>query len=275
MENPHLDQSNPANHLSTTHSLLKGLHQIKASHASLYFRVCYLSLLEILIDSPTFAAMANDSIQVVLVSGKGAQISASTDHPLRYVRLQAQNVLQTSLGVLLDSTGRILDERKTVGGDSLTLQVRQTRLASSKNSFAAIMGDGSVETWYGHSRRVQEQLSNVRHIQATDSAFAAILDDGSVITWGRPDFGGDSSRVREQLRKVQQIQAARWAFAAILDDGSVVTWGHPQYSVDGRTVQTQLRNVQHIQATDSAFAVILDNGSVVTWGSPENGAIWW
>ena len=34
----------------------------------------------------------------------------------------------------------------------------------------------------GDSSMVQEQLKNVRHIQATERAFAAILDSGSVVT---------------------------------------------------------------------------------------------
>ena len=35
----------------------------------------------------------------------------------------------------------------------------------------------------GDSRAAQDQLKNVKQIQATTSAFAAILDDGSVVTW--------------------------------------------------------------------------------------------
>ena len=40
---------------------------------------------------------------------------------------------------------------------------------------------------------VQEQLENVRQIQANYGAFAAIIEGGSVVTWGISDFGGDSS----------------------------------------------------------------------------------
>ena len=62
----------------------------------------------------------------------------------------------------------------------------------------------------GDSSRVQEQLTNVQHIQATRSAFAAILDNGSVVTCGRPERGGDSGNVQEQLRNVQHVQAAEY-----------------------------------------------------------------
>ncbi|CAE7846567.1 HERC1, partial [Symbiodinium sp. KB8] len=108
---------------------------------------------------------------------------------------------------------------------------------ASVGAFAAILGDGSVITWgradYGGiSSAVQDQLRDVRLIQASVGAFAAILGDGSVITWGRADVGGDSSAVRHQLRDVQQIQASDHAFAAILGDGSVVTWGSAHYLGD-------------------------------------------
>jgi hypothetical protein len=51
----------------------------------------------------------------------------------------------------------------------------------------------------GDSSAVQDQLRNVKQVQAADRAFAAILADGSVVTWGRPDCGGDSSAVQDQL----------------------------------------------------------------------------
>ena len=87
---------------------------------------------------------------------------------------------------------------------------------------------------------MQEQLRNVRHIQATHHAFAAILESGAVVTWGDPEHGGDSSQVQEQLRNVQHIQATRRAFAAILESGAVVTWGDPYFGGDSSEVQEQL-----------------------------------
>ena len=72
---------------------------------------------------------------------------------------------------------------------------------------------------------MQDQLKNVRQIQATKSAFAAILEDGFVVSWGDADAGGDSSGVWDQLKHVQQVQSTFYAFAALLRDGSIVTWG--------------------------------------------------
>ena len=79
---------------------------------------------------------------------------------------------------------------------------------------------------------MQEQLRNVKHIQATKLAFAAILESGAVVTWGDPEAGGDSSQVQEQLRNVQHIQATAGGFAAILESGTVVTWGDGQVGGD-------------------------------------------
>ena len=80
----------------------------------------------------------------------------------------------------------------------------------------AILDDGSVVTW-GHAENggVQDLLTNVKQIRASDEAFAAILGDGSVVTWGAEWAGGDSSALQDQLQNVQQIQASKQAFAAI------------------------------------------------------------
>ena len=89
--------------------------------------------------------------------------------------------------------------------------------------------------------RVRGQLENVQKIHATRDAFAAILADGSVETWGNPDFGGDSDEVRDELKNVQQICATHSAFAAILADGSVVTWGNPDFGGDSTMVRISSR----------------------------------
>eukprot|EP00439_Symbiodinium_sp_Y106_P028619 s3638_g3.t1 len=121
---------------------------------------------------------------------------------------------------------------------------------------------GGDADYGGDSSAVQDQLTNVRQIQASGYAIAALLGNGSVVTWGAPNFGGDSSAVQDQLRDVQQIQASRYAFAALLGNGSVVTWGDPAVGGDCSAVHGQLNNVQQIQASSRAFAAILSDGSV-------------
>eukprot|EP00439_Symbiodinium_sp_Y106_P086543 s39_g34.t1 len=96
---------------------------------------------------------------------------------------------------------------------------------------------------------VQEQLKDVRQIQASSRAFAAILGSRSVVTWDDPKGGGNSSAVQEQLKNVQQIQASDGAFAAILHDGSVVAWCDPHGGGDSSAVQEQLKDVLQIQAS--------------------------
>jgi hypothetical protein len=80
------------------------------------------------------------------------------------------------------------------------------------------MADGRVVTWGhpdygGDSSAVQDILTSVQHVQATERAFAAILADGSVVNWGNRDYGGNSSAVKDQLANVQQVQATERAFA--------------------------------------------------------------
>ena len=48
---------------------------------------------------------------------------------------------------------------------------------------------------------MEDKLTNVQQIQATQRAFAAILGDGSVVTWGEATYGGDSAAVQGQLKK--------------------------------------------------------------------------
>ena len=38
---------------------------------------------------------------------------------------------------------------------------------------------------------MQDILTSVQHVQATERAFA-ILADGSEVAWGDPDYGGDN-----------------------------------------------------------------------------------
>ena len=71
-------------------------------------------------------------------------------------------------------------------------------------AFAAILANGSVVTWGdvdygGDSSAVQDQLTNVKQIQASCGAFAAILGDGAVVTWGSAGHGGDTGAAQAQL----------------------------------------------------------------------------
>ena len=112
---------------------------------------------------------------------------------------------------------------------------------------------------------IQDQLRNVRQIQATDAAFAAMLADGQVVSWGSLLL---RRGLEDQLQNVnvQQLQAAELgSFAAIGTTGRAVDWGHHTLYV-GNPVFDQLENVREIQATSNAFAAILADGTVSTSG---------
>ena len=241
---------------------------------------CGMSALDVT-DGHVAAAILSDHVHVTLMSGRSVQIAAKAETPLNEVKLKAQDALQTTRAVLLNSTGELLNTDQTMceagvqPGDVLTLQVQQTEVASNRRSFAARLGHGSVVTWGwgpwgGESQDVQPQLRSVRQIQASEGAFAAILCDGRVVTWG--DWGKSSWTIPlPQDLCAKHIQATQSAFAAILADESVVTWGNSECGGDSLPVHGCLKNVKHIQATPGAFAAILDDGSVVTWGCPLRG----
>ena len=160
------------------------------------------------------------NLAVGLLSGKVVTLEASLDDTVATLKRRAETALEVGRGRLVDSCGRILDSSvplkcaKLQNGQSLTLHVSQVHTHANESAFAAILGDGSVETWGGavyggDSSEVQDQLKNVQQIQASKYVFAAILGDGSVVTWGHAYYGGDSSEVQDQLSNVQQIQASK------------------------------------------------------------------
>ncbi|OLQ04575.1 Peptidyl-prolyl cis-trans isomerase [Symbiodinium microadriaticum] len=228
-------------------------------------------------------------IDVGLVSGRTVSLEVQADASVASLSQCAQAALGVGKGRLLNSNGQVLDRLATLqeagleNGAVLTLHVQQVQLAASKKgdaglqaAFAAILGDGSVVTWgavgYGSdSSSVQDQLKDVRHIQASARAFAALLGDGSVVTWGEVTCGGHSTAVQEELKDVRQIQSSDRAFAALFRNGCVVTWGYARRGGDSRAVKEQLRNVRQIQASVGAFAALRCDGSVVTWGDPDSG----
>ena len=108
-------------------------------------------------------------VDVTLLSGKSAQISAPGGCTVDEFRSKAQTALQVGRSRLISPSGHVLCGEATLfqsgvkNGDILTLQVQQMSLAATADSFAAILGDGSVVTWGGSraggdSTSVKDQL---------------------------------------------------------------------------------------------------------------------
>ena len=145
------------------------------------------------------------SVDVHLLSGRRVSLETPEDATVAELNQRAQSALAVGRGRLLSADGQVLDVSRTVkrariqNGDELYLRVQQPEVSAwrkrSGRTCAAVLGDGSVETWgcakdHGDSSSVQAQLHGVQHIQASFSAFAAILGDGSVVTWGNRDSEG-------------------------------------------------------------------------------------
>ena len=137
------------------------------------------------------------TVEVGLLSGKATTVEAALDEEVGTLKLRAQTALGVGRGCLLDAAGSVLDVRESIkrarlqSGDSLTWHINRVQVQATCQTFAAILGDGSVVTMGdascgGHCSAVQGQLKNVQHIQATRSlstgAFAGILGDRSVVT---------------------------------------------------------------------------------------------
>ena len=112
-------------------------------------------------------------VDVTLMSGKSAQITASRDCTTDDLRIQAQTALRVGPGNLVNASGEVLRRGATLGeagvqtGDVLTVQVQQISLAATASSFAAILGDGSVVTWGGS--RAGGDSSSVQPLLLTDT----------------------------------------------------------------------------------------------------------
>ena len=91
-------------------------------------------------------------ISVVMLSGRAADITLTTEGCCRELHQMAEQELQAR-GVLLDVSGKPVNAEATIGeaglktGDMLTLQVWPIRIAAQQDSFAAILGHGSVVSW--------------------------------------------------------------------------------------------------------------------------------
>ncbi|CAK9038287.1 unnamed protein product [Durusdinium trenchii] len=175
------------------------------------------------------------------------------------------------------------------GGDSshVQAQLHGVRcIQRTSRAFAALKIDGTVAVWGDPhaggkvNESVQEQLQNVKEIQATHSAFAAVVRSpcgpGTVVAWGNPGAGGDASEVQEELKQVVALQSSEGAFVALREDGTLIAWGHPNLGgcltsdVQARFSSTDGSgsgsSVGAVQASEGAFAALLENGAVITWG---------
>ena len=150
-------------------------------------------------------------VDVCLPSGDSCSVAVSPETPIRELRAAAQHQFHRPLK--LSAQGQQLDLTATLSqaglrdGDVVAAVVQLGQLAATGSAFAWHGPEGEVVTWGapkygGDSSRVQEQLSNVLHIQANGHAFAAILQSGAIVTWGDPNCGGNSSQVQEQLTNV-------------------------------------------------------------------------
>ena len=147
-------------------------------------------------------------LEVGLLSGKTTTVRASLEETAGALKRRAEHalgVLGVGKGRLLDSSGCVVDvcapikKARLQNGDRLTLlHINRVQIqACYDGAFAAILSTGSVVTWGdapvgGDSRSVQDQLNNVKRIQASDSAFAALVDGGTIVTWGDAECGGNS-----------------------------------------------------------------------------------
>ena len=94
-------------------------------------------------------------VDVHLLSANRVSLEVEADASVETLKQRARSAVGTGRGRLLNSSGEVLDETKTIAearlksGDVLTLHVSQVQLQATRrgSSFAALLGDKSVVTW--------------------------------------------------------------------------------------------------------------------------------
>ena len=93
------------------------------------------------------------TVEIGLLRGKVVSVRAHRDEQVETLKLRAQTALELGKGLLVDSSGSVLDACSSIkdarlqNGDILTLHIKGIQVQASASSFAAILGDGSVVTW--------------------------------------------------------------------------------------------------------------------------------
>ena len=107
-----------------------------------------------------------------MLSGKTATLKADLEEEVLDLKRRAETALQVGPGKLLNPSGGVLDARAPIkcarlqDGDSLMLHISTAQVQACSTSFAAILGDGSVEN-YGNSvdSAMKDQLKTVQAVQ--------------------------------------------------------------------------------------------------------------
>ena len=90
------------------------------------------------------------TLTVGLLSGKTATVTASSDEEVGALKRRAQTALGVGNGRLLGSFGNVLDAGVRIGDAGLqegNFYLNRCQVQAYNIGFAAILGDGCVETW--------------------------------------------------------------------------------------------------------------------------------
>ena len=144
-------------------------------------------------------------INVSFPSGSGETPSLPEHYKVGDLKLLAQRSLGKGFlggGNVLTNPMEFLQAAGIQEGDCLTAVVQQPKMTATEQAFVVwCCGGNKVVSWGasdsgGDCSTVQDQLTNVKQIQAAHRAFA----------WGNRRKSGDCSRVQDQLKNVQQNQ---------------------------------------------------------------------
>ena|GEM_PF-6201223 len=132
-------------------------------------------------------------------------------------------------------------------------------------SFAAVKGDGTVETWdcYSQTLPIPSDLSNVKALAVGSMHTLALKRDGTVEAWG---VGPGVTKMPPNLRDVVAISAGKDHGLVLHGDGRVTAWDGQCCTSQDEFPQVDLSGVVAIASGESHNLALRADGTIVSWG---------
>ena len=140
------------------------------------------------------------------------------------------------------------------------------KIVAAGSGFAALLADGSVETWrgdssYGKLPPAGSLSSGVVDVVADASGFLALKSDGSVVAWGASSA---AMAAAPYLTSVRSLHTNSGAGCAVLTDGTVRAWGPAEAGGETYGVSRELAQgeVATVIPAGTAFGALVETPRV-------------
>lgn len=141
----------------------------------------------------------------------------------------------------------------------------------SSSRYDYLLCDGTIEAYRGWFQTARDKSLKAERLVSTDSAFAALMEDGSVQSWGNRLRGGHPGDKINKLRSgvTRLFSAPQLGFLALKEDGSAVYWGDPTRFEENSLTQIasflEENQIVSVRASHTGFAVATEDHRIFSW----------